>query len=218
MQVKIGRSMVIIALAVCLCMNVFATGGIDLDRSGSIMVQMEYEDNAVSGGTLTLYHVAIPVWSEDQYVFEFTQPFEDCELSLSDLERKELAIEYSEYAIEHSMLGITRRIDMDGYAKFENLQLGLYLIVQEDAATGYFPIEPFLISVPMSGDDGWIYDVDATPKIDIEREPQPDKPPVKPDIPDTGQLKWPIPVLAISGVVLFGIGWALCLAGKKKKR
>lgn len=217
MQVKIGRGIVIIALAVCLCMNVFASGSIDMERNGNITVQMKFEDEAVSGGTLTLYHVAVPVWSLEQYTFEFTQPFEDCTLSLNGLDRKELAIAYSEYVLDNAVPGVTRRINMNGYAEFKNLELGLYLVVQQEAAAGYFPIEPFLISVPMNGEDGWIYDVDATPKVDIEREPQPEKPPIKPDIPDTGQLKWPIPVLAASGVVFFGIGWVLCLGGKKKK-
>lgn len=28
-------------------------------------------------------------------------------------------------------------------------------------------------------------------------------------LPQTGQLNWPVPVLAVSGVVLFAFGWAL---------
>ena len=28
-------------------------------------------------------------------------------------------------------------------------------------------------------------------------------------MPQTGQLNWPVPVLAVSGVVLFAFGWAL---------
>lgn len=33
--------------------------------------------------------------------------------------------------------------------------------------------------------------------------------PDKPVLPQTGQLNWPVPVLAVSGVVLFAFGWAL---------
>ena len=53
---------------------------------------------------------------------------------------------------------------------------------------------------------------------------QPDTPdnPVSPDSPDkpvlpqTGQLNWPVPVLACSGVLLFAIGWVLNRQGKKE--
>ena len=37
---------------------------------------------------------------------------------------------------------------------------------------------------------------------------QPDSP-VMSGLPQTGQLNWPVPVLAVSGVVLFAFGWAL---------
>ena len=33
--------------------------------------------------------------------------------------------------------------------------------------------------------------------------------PVMSGLPQTGQLNWPVPVLAVSGVVLFAFGWAL---------
>lgn len=217
MQVRIYRYYLIVVLVFCLTINIFAAGPINMDRTGSIIVLMEYNDDAVSGGTLTLYHVAELFWSDDQYVFEFTQPFEDCNLSLTELDNQEIAFEYSEFVIDHSILGITKRIDMDGQAEFEDLPLGLYLIVQEDAAAGYFPITPFLISVPMNSEGEWIYDVDATPKIDIEREPTPEEPPLPSDIPQTGQLKWPVPVLAISGVVFFALGWVLCFRRKNKR-
>lgn len=50
---------------------------------------------------------------------------------------------------------------------------------------------------------------------------QPDTPvypsnPDKPVLPQTGQLNWPVPVLACSGVLLFAIGWVLNRQGKKE--
>ena len=40
--------------------------------------------------------------------------------------------------------------------------------------------------------------------------------PDKPVLPQTGQLNWPVPVLACSGVLLFAIGWVLNRQGKKQ--
>ena len=35
-------------------------------------------------------------------------------------------------------------------------------------------------------------------------------------LPQTGQLNWPVPVLACSGVLLFAVGWVLNRQGKKE--
>lgn len=40
--------------------------------------------------------------------------------------------------------------------------------------------------------------------------------PDKPVLPQTGQLNWPVPVLACSGVLLFAVGWILNRQGKKE--
>lgn len=55
----------------------------------------------------------------------------------------------------------------NGIAKFENLTLGLYVVIETtkpDAVTD--PVDPFIVSVPMTtaaGDD-WLYDVHVYPK------------------------------------------------------
>ena len=40
--------------------------------------------------------------------------------------------------------------------------------------------------------------------------------PVMSSLPQTGQLNWPVPVLACSGVLLFAAGWVLNRQGKKE--
>ena len=40
--------------------------------------------------------------------------------------------------------------------------------------------------------------------------------PDRPVLPQTGQLNWPVPVLACSGVLLFAAGWVLNRQGKKE--
>ena len=56
--------------------------------------------------------------------------------------------------------------DEHGVAKFENLPLGLYLVVETTSpAIVTVPRDPFLISVPMTIDgDDWLYDVHVYPK------------------------------------------------------
>lgn len=183
----------------------------------------------------------------------------------------------------------TVRGNEGGVAAFENLRTGLYLFTQstEQASPGYYPVEPFLVSVPVY-DSEYNYNVQAFPndyevKIyvkfrlmaippdppDPPDPPEPPDPPVPPDppgprpkpepkpdpepkpepspapdpapeppieqwaraylaepsaarepetaprLPQTGQINWPIPVLAVSGAALLLTGLLLRLAGRK---
>ena len=101
----------------------------------------------------------------------------------------------------------------DGKATFAGLPTGLYLIIQEKAAKGFSKLSPFLVSVPYMEDGQYLYDVTAAIKTELEREPESTPPPsTKPDgpkLPQTGQLNWPVPVLAVSGLAMFTIGFLL---------
>lgn len=41
------------------------------------------------------------------------------------------------------------------------------------------------------------------------------KNPVTPQLPQTGQLNWPIPIMVVIGLILFMSGWLLYRGGKK---
>ena len=84
------------------------------------------------------------------------------------------------------------RENKDGVATFEDLRTGLYLFTQsaEQASPGYYPVEPFLVSVPVY-DNEYNYHVEAFPnehevKIYVKFrlmaiEPDPPGPAPKPD-------------------------------------
>ena len=91
----------------------------------------------------------------------------------------------------------------------------MYLLVQNQAAEGYQAAAPFLVSVPMNEDGTYIYDVDASPKVELTKAPQPTPTPKPPTLAQTGQLNWPVPVLAIIGLCLFSLGWLLRFGRKK---
>lgn len=69
--------------------------------------------------------------------------------------------------IKGTKVGDEITTDKDGIAKFENLALGFYVVVETktpDKVTT--AIKPFLVSVPMTTTDGdnWLYDVHVYPK------------------------------------------------------
>ena len=86
-------------------------------------------------------------------------------------------------------------------------------------------MDPVLVSVPfMDPKTGeYTYDVDATVKPAVIRETEPTPTPSPsptptpgPKLPQTGQLNWPIPVLAGAGVFFILLG--LWLLGSDRRR
>lgn len=130
-------------------------------------------------------------------------------------------------------------IGSNGRCTFDDLQPGAYLVVQAEPAPGYNSFDRFLVTIPWEGS----YNVDASPKLDpvtttTTGNNTPNNPGGNPSgsnpsggpgttsqasvttptaggtLPQTGQLWWPVAVLAIAGVALFV--WGRRLNGTRK--
>ncbi|MBO4289731.1 MAG: LPXTG cell wall anchor domain-containing protein [Lachnospiraceae bacterium] len=217
----------VLLLTVLLAVPAAAAEAPDYDRTGSISVTIKDQDgNPVEGGSLELIFVAEALWDGEQNRFAFTDEFADCGEKLDDggVTRNgspELAAALKKYADKNGITGTVVKLGTDGTARFADLKLGLYLISQKKAAEGYTDIEPILVSIPYAEDGKLMYDVDATPKprtvtttagtTEPEETTKPEEttrpeestePETPPDIPQTGQLWWPVPLLAGVGAVL----------------
>lgn len=198
----------------------------DISKKGSISVTVLYDNQPVSGGTLTLYKVGNIKENDGDYSFGLTADFIGSGVKLTDISSADLAVALENYAVKQGCDGIEKEIGKDGKISYSELDLGLYLLVQNKAADGYNKMTSFLVSIPMNENGVYIYDVDASPKAELEKEPAPETdettppktppttppttPPKTPNrLPQTGQLNWPIPVLVISGMIVFALGWIL---------
>ena len=183
----------------------------DLEKEGSITVSMTYSERPVSGGTLTLYRVGDVVSDDGDYSFVLSEEFAGSRLSLDDIQSDQLAKQLASYAKENRLDGVTGSIGSSGKILFQKVKPGLYLLVQSQAADGYLAADPFLVSMPAQKDGVYLYDVDASPKTELEKAPAKPTPtkPAPSKLPQTGQLNWPIPVLAAAGLTLCVIGWRL---------
>lgn len=213
---------------------VFAHEIPDLDQTGSIEITMDYDGTRVSGGELSLYRVGDIEEDDGNYRFVLSESFENSGLLLDEVSSAELAGQLAEYAQKNTDALKVAAIDEKGMAYFRDLKPGLYLIIQSVPAEGYYPADPFLVSIPMLEDGKYVYHVDASPKIELEKEenppvptptptptptpgeptPEPGTPTPsietpEPELPYTGQLLWPIPVLAGGGLLLIIIGWMI---------
>ena len=185
----------------------------DLSQTGSISVAMVYDGETVSGGSLMLYRVGNVSEDDGNYSFSLAGDFADSGVSLADISHAALAGELAEYASARHIEGAAEPISEDGRMTADGLTPGLYLVTQENAADGFEPISPFLVSVPMYDGGTYVYDVDATPKLDtLTKTPDvPEQPsaPGEPILPQTGQINWPVPALSALGMVLFLCGFRM---------
>ncbi len=196
-----------------LCIPVCAHDVPELDRLCSLTITLRDGENPVTGGTLTLYRVGEVAEDDGNYFFRPTGDFADCGESLDDLEvSADIAARLQAYAEENRLSPLAEQdVDASGNISFDGLPVGLYLICQQEAAPGYGALAPFLVSLPYLDNGVYVYDLTANPKTELEPEPTepPTQPEEPPDLPYTGQLWWPVPVLACGGMLLLIVGVAL---------
>ena len=196
----------------------------DLSKKGSLEFTMDVDGVPLDSGFLNLYYVAtVTQVEEDRYDFRLVKELADAgaKLDTKDLYdgvQAEKLLEASKRVLPEYRTSFI----VDGSASFADLDAGLYLVWQaeKDASDGYAAIHPFLISVPRWQNGAYAMHVEADPKVPFETvptEPPPPPPPPPPDLPQTGQLNWPVPVMTVAGVTLVITGWALCLRRKRMK-
>lgn len=193
----------------------------DYNQKGSIAVEMVSTDTGkvIPGGEMTLYKVAVAIQVGGNNIFQLTEDFKGSGVSLdgiseSDAGEKELASALETYANNHKLAGEAMTVDDNGRAEWGNLELGLYLIVNTAAAEGYAPINSFLITVPRYLEGSYVYDVTANPKVGTAtaaavKTPEPNTKTTVSGrkLPQTGQLWWPVPIMAIAGMMFVMFGW-----------
>lgn len=215
---KLLLAVALIAIAAALA--TVAVADVDLGRKGTIALEMKDEaGQIVPGGAFALYRVGEAEIRENNLCFALAEPFQDCAVSLENPALSAVAESLAAYAAQHPEIeSRVQTADAKGRAAFENVECGLYLIVQTTAADGYEAVKAFVVSMPMSVEGEWTYNVTAKPKAERTPEPQPTPEPTTPPgdrLPQTGMLKWPVPVLAAAGVAVFAIGWVMAFGRKK---
>jgi len=216
--VKKCISLLIAFLVLCsmLPQAAFADQKIDLTKEGSITVKVVEEGVALKDLLLTCIRIANV--EENNGYYEYVGVYERIRYTKEDLEDTDFPAEVLKYVQDNAshFKTLIKRVASKGYAAFSGLKPGLYLIYQSEPytqnGTDYTKINPFVVSIPYKGK----YKVDATSKPSLDVFPT--EPPTsgKPSrLPQTGQLNWPIPVLASGGMLLFALGWWLVFGSRK---
>ena len=79
------------------------------------------------------------------------------------------------------------------------------------------PSEPSEPTKPSEPTEPSVPDESTEPdETTVPSEPTEPTEPPKPELPQTGQLNWPVPVLAMTGMFFLVLGWLLCFGRKRE--
>lgn len=141
---------------------------VDFSKKGIITITLsDGSDNGlVAGANIKIYKLADAYSEDHNLAFSYHQVLEACENNIknNDLNEKTLECIYNSNVFSEE-----KTTDSFGYTRFNNLDLGLYLVEQTNKVEGYSNIDPFLIAIPTLENNIWIYNIEATPKTDIIR-------------------------------------------------
>lgn len=173
-------------------------------KEGSIRFLLSAKDEPIKNGSLKMYQIG--AYTENGAFF-WNDEFADCGIDYYDIGSRESAQSLAQIAkgIEKNVWTIYP--DGTGEVLMEHVELGLYLITQGEEFDGFTQTVPFVVCVPSWETGTAVYDVTANPKLGTV--PPPDVPHTTPDLPKTGQLNWPIPVLIVGGLAFILLGVVL---------
>ena len=271
------------------CSHTVFAEDFDKSKTGSVSVTLieQKQNEPIVGAELSVYYVAtVAINSSGNLNYAFTDAFEDSEINIDD---PSIATKLDAFVLEHNVSSVKVTTNENGTATCQNLPLGLYFVKQTGAVQGFAPCTSFVVTVPGKNSDGFVYEVNASPKTEVARltsitikkvwntdastqatdsvkvqllrnghvvktatlnaqnnwqitynnMPESDAYSIKEvDVPkgftatykqndyvftvtntstliQTGQLMWPIPVLAMGGMILIAVG--ITLLQKKRK-
>ena len=139
------------------------------EKTGSITVTLaeQYEKAPIVGAELCVYYIAtVSVNAEGNLSYSYTEDFAGTGIPLDD---PDLASKLAGYLSENDIPVFRLYTNPEGTASCDNLPLGLYFVLQTNEVEGFAPCTPFLVTVPATSSEGYVYEVNATPKTEVAK-------------------------------------------------
>lgn len=164
------RKIMILCVTVLLILSCSLTAfaqRFDPNKCGSVSVTLTQQQNKapIVGAELSVYHVAtVGVNSNGNLSYVYTDHFDNSGISLDD---PLLAARLDTFVSQNDPPSVKVTTNKNGTATCEGLELGLYFIKQTGAVQGFAPCTPFVVTVPYKNADGFVYEVNASPKTEV---------------------------------------------------
>jgi hypothetical protein len=138
-------------------------------KSGSVSVTLteQYSKAPIVGVELSIYYIAeVGINTDGNLNYIYTRPFAETGIAIDD---SELTAKLDAYLTENEVAAVKVLTDSQGKAVLSDLPLGMYFIRQTNSVVGFAPCTPFLVTVPMANADGYVYEVNASPKTEVAK-------------------------------------------------
>ena len=151
------------------CSHTVFAEDFDKSKTGSVSVTLieQKQNEPIVGAELSVYYVAtVAINSSGNLNYAFTDAFEDSEINIDD---PSIATKLDAFVLEHNVSSVKVTTNENGTATCKDLALGLYFIRQTGAVEGFAPCTPFMVTLPGKNAEGYVYDVNASPKTEVAR-------------------------------------------------
>lgn len=211
------KKILVSSILLVLFILIFANQNIFAAQTGTINFKaIDSDGYEVNNLEVAVYQVA---------KFEDSKFIATDEFNMFDIENlsNENIVSMQEYASENLEYSLTKTTNDKGEFTLNNIEAGKYLLVQ-NSREDYCTMQTMFVSVPEITNTEINYEITVKPKIAVidayggweEDVIEPATTP-KSELPNTGVLNWPIPVLAITGIILFCLLWIIFYSKKKVK-
>ena len=141
----------------------------DLKKTGSVSVTLteRYDKEPIVGAELSVYYVATVVMDADgKLIYDYTKDFKQFNTAIDDAS---LATKLDAFVSQHNVPSIKITTNAEGTALCDEIPLGLYFVKQTGVVEGFAPCTSFVVTVPGMNADGYVYEVNASPKTEVAR-------------------------------------------------
>lgn len=166
------RKMIILSIAICMiftCSFTVCAQDFRSEKAGSLSVTLaeQYKKEPIVGAELSVYYVATVCLNPNGNLsYSYTDAFANSGIDIDD---PSLAAKLDAFVSENNISAIKATTDESGTAVCKDLALGLYFVKQTGAVEGFAPCTPFVVTVPFKSDDGYLYEVNASPKTEVAK-------------------------------------------------
>jgi hypothetical protein len=157
------------ALLILTCSFTAFAQDFDPQKTGSVSVTLteQYDKEPIVGAELSVYYVAAVVMDADgNLIYYYTEDFQQFNTAIDD---KSLVTKLDAFVSQHSVPSIKITTNAEGTALCDEIPLGLYFIKQTGAVEGFASCTPFIVTVPAKNADGYVYEINASPKTEVAR-------------------------------------------------
>ena len=151
------------------CVITVSAEDFDPERTGSISVTLleQFEKTPIVGAELSVYCIAtVGINTDGLLNYIYLEGYDEIGI---DLEDPDFVAKMDAFLSQNDMPAIKLYTDAQGTAVCTEIPLGLYFIRQTGAVAGYALCTPFLVTVPMVEEAGYVYDVNASPKTEVAK-------------------------------------------------